>query len=748
MDGKIIIGTTIDTSGLDDGIDKVKSRIKQLQDKYDAEIDTNIDYYEMENSFDALDKAFEGFEKGSKEYKQIEDYILENLKGSVEWQSLLLTGIRDLKKEYDELSHKQIMSPVEIEHAKELKQLIEDMINIYEKEMGEGISVKGFTDTDKTLPKINNKLKTMGKSLEKIGRQVGHMGLSLLGIHSIYGMISSSVSRITSQNQEMKAGIDQLNNMLDNIIYRILNFLLPVIEAIVYMIGRLFKDVLGIDLNSQNFSNNMKNANNSATKLRKQLMGFDEMNILNKDGTIGALGESAGGDNNNDTTTPGGVTQKAKDIIKQYERTWDYIEDKTFEFLDEAMGWGANNIGVTEPTSAKYLMKKYGDMIDEVADFVEKGQKRVANGIVYLTDEYGRTIELTEPYYNSLKELLDTRLWSKNVGGPIREFVKQYKKLPPVEKDVKAINSATKSFATETQQEWNKAFDNMKSALNGAVYEYKNGQYEVRLATGQTKTFTEQQFKWLQEYAKQNNIKLIDGANVVSSTIQTGIRAIGFKSQETGNDIQNGATGVATGVIGTANRAFNNIEQKGEESANNVIDSFEKVQPAIKKAFDWDWYYPELQQGGAGLGGAVSGAMIGAINKGLDSTETVINKAISIIRQFIQNMNLPGAVGVATLGASVASLRSITLPRIKLAKGGIINKVGSGVPVGAIAGERGREAILPLTDSQQMEYLGRAIAKYIVINLTNVTELDGRQIARSVSQVMNDMNFASNGGVI
>ena len=748
MDGKIIIGTTIDTSGLDDGIDKVKSRIKQLQDKYDAEIDTNIDYYEMENSFDALDKAFEGFEKGSKEYKQIEDYILENLKGSVEWQSLLLTGIRDLKKEYDELSHKQIMSPVEIEHAKELKQLIEDMINIYEKEMGEGISVKGFTDTDKTLPKINNKLKTMGKSLEKIGRQVGHMGLSLLGIHSIYGMISSSVSRITSQNQEMKAGIDQLNNMLDNIIYRILNFLLPVIEAIVYMIGRLFKDVLGIDLNSQNFSNNMKNANNSATKLRKQLMGFDEMNILNKDGTIGALGKSAGGDNNNDTTTPGGVTQKAKDIIKQYERTWDYIEDKTFEFLDEAMGWGANNIGVTEPTSAKYLMKKYGDMIDEVADFVEKGQKRVANGIVYLTDEYGRTIELTEPYYNSLKELLDTRLWSKNVGGPIREFVKQYKKLPPVEKDVKAINSATKSFATETQQEWNKAFDNMKSALNGAVYEYKNGQYEVRLATGQTKTFTEQQFKWLQEYAKQNNIKLIDGANVVSSTIQTGIRAIGFKSQETGNDIQNGATGVATGVIGTANRAFNNIEQKGEESANNVIDSFEKVQPAIKKAFDWDWYYPELQQGGAGLGGAVSGAMIGAINKGLDSTETVINKAISIIRQFIQNMNLPGAVGVATLGASVASLRSITLPRIKLAKGGIINKVGSGVPVGAIAGERGREAILPLTDSQQMEYLGRAIAKYIVINLTNVTELDGRQIARSVSQVMNDMNFASNGGVI
>ena len=76
--GDIIIGTKLDTSGLEDGLDKVQRRIKELQDKFDAEVDPNIDYYELENSFDALDKAFEGFEKGSKEYEQIEDYILEN----------------------------------------------------------------------------------------------------------------------------------------------------------------------------------------------------------------------------------------------------------------------------------------------------------------------------------------------------------------------------------------------------------------------------------------------------------------------------------------------------------------------------------------------------------------------------------------------------------------------------------------------------------------------------------------------
>ena len=85
----------------------------------------------------------------------------------------------------------------------------------------------------------------------------------------------------------------------------------------------------------------------------------------------------------------------------------------------------------------------------------------------------------------------------------------------------------------------------------------------------------------------------------------------------------------------------------------------------------------------------------------------------------------------------------------KLARGGIINRPGRGVNYrSATIGERGREAVVPLTDSQQMSLLGQEIAKNVVINLTNVTELDGRVLARNVTQVMNDMNFASNGGVI
>lgn len=81
----------------------------------------------------------------------------------------------------------------------------------------------------------------------------------------------------------------------------------------------------------------------------------------------------------------------------------------------------------------------------------------------------------------------------------------------------------------------------------------------------------------------------------------------------------------------------------------------------------------------------------------------------------------------------------------KLAVGGIINRPGPGVAYnGAYIGERGAEAVVPLTDSQQMELLGATIGRYININLTNITELDGRTIARKVDKINQNNNFVLN----
>jgi phage-related protein len=125
-----------------------------------------------------------------------------------------------------------------------------------------------------------------------------------------------------------------------------------------------------------------------------------------------------------------------------------------------------------------------------------------------------------------------------------------------------------------------------------------------------------------------------------------------------------------------------------------------------------------------------------------------INALISGINSLIKGVNkisfdVPGWVPV--IGGKKWGFNIPKIP--KLAKGTILNNPGKGVPVAggsAIAGEAGREAYLPLSDTQLLEELGSTIGRYITINLTNVTELDGRQIARKVDKIQQNNNFVFN----
>ena len=62
----------------------------------------------------------------------------------------------------------------------------------------------------------------------------------------------------------------------------------------------------------------------------------------------------------------------------------------------------------------------------------------------------------------------------------------------------------------------------------------------------------------------------------------------------------------------------------------------------------------------------------------------------------------------------------------------------------AIGGEAGREGVVPLTDQQAMAQLGAEIGRNVVVNLTNITQMNGRVIGRELKQVQSEQEFAYN----
>lgn len=177
-------------------------------------------------------------------------------------------------------------------------------------------------------------------------------------------------------------------------------------------------------------------------------------------------------------------------------------------------------------------------------------------------------------------------------------------------------------------------------------------------------------------------------------------------------------TGVTNAVQGVKN-AFNAVVTFFKNIINKIVGLFTTI--------------------GTKVGNAVSGAFKAVVNAVLRTIENILNSPIRAVNSLINVIN-------AIPGINIGRLPTFNLPR--LAKGTILNAPGRGVPVAggtALAGEAGREAYLPLSDTQLLEELGSTIGKYIKINANITNTMNGRVISRQLQQIRNDREFAYNG---
>lgn len=167
-----------------------------------------------------------------------------------------------------------------------------------------------------------------------------------------------------------------------------------------------------------------------------------------------------------------------------------------------------------------------------------------------------------------------------------------------------------------------------------------------------------------------------------------------------------------------------------------ILDGIIKI---IKGVFTGDW-----KQAWEGLKQVVAGVF----NSLWSLVKWPLNMIISGLNTLIRGANrikfdvpdwVPG-IGGKQFGFNIPQIP-------KLAKGTILNAPGRGVPVAggrALAGEAGREAYLPLSDTQLLEELGSTIGKYINLNATIPIYVGNRQIAREIKRINAESDFAFN----
>lgn len=177
--------------------------------------------------------------------------------------------------------------------------------------------------------------------------------------------------------------------------------------------------------------------------------------------------------------------------------------------------------------------------------------------------------------------------------------------------------------------------------------------------------------------------------------------------------------GLWDGIVSGVTAAVNWIKN----TFNKVVTFFSNIINTIVTFF---------KNLGTKVGDAISGAFKTVVNGILGAVESILNFPIKSINKLIDVINkIPGI--------DIGKLPTFNLPR--LAKGGIVDLPRTGVNIGgAIAGEAGPEAVIPLSDNTLQR-----LANMIPITIDLTTELDGRILNRRLEQVRNNNSFARNG---
>lgn len=523
------------------------------------------------------------------------------------------------------------------------------------------------------MTELNTGISNFSKGLQNAVSKASKLTLAIFGIRSAYMMLRRASSELASYDEQYAANLEYIRFALTQMIAPVLKYIVDLAMKLLSLINAISIAWFGVNLfenaSVDNFAK-MKNGVGGVTRavkeLKKQLAGFDEMNILQENGQA----ESGGGG--------GGITLPEMDLSTLNEETESFVNkikgmweeageiyEKMFanpEIFNEAYGeWGTFMYGINEVWGGIYKF------INGIVETI-KGISQVVIGLLK-----GDKDLISEGFDNLLN----------GIGDLLEGFLRF----------VKGIIDTIIGFV------WG-------LIVTVATWVYDN--LIIPIANF---------FKWLWE-------RIVEGWHNFWNGLATAI--------------DTAALWVFDNILKPIGEFFGNLWEgivTGAQAAwQGIVWAFNGITDFFGGIFSAIWGF--VTNIAINVGNAIAGAFRAVVNGILNAIENILNFPIRAINGLISTINnIPGI--------NLGYLNEFNLPRLKV--GGIINMPNTGTMIGgAIAGEAGREGVVPLTDQQAMAELGREIGKNVVINLTNITSMNGRVMSRELKQVQADQEFAYN----
>lgn len=726
---KLEIGGLLELEENKDGVEELSVEIKTLYNELTKLEKKKIIDDTEKARIDTIKKSISEL---AEEYKKISGRDI-SVKGVIDTSDertqveKLSDEISMLYEEWKQINKKEIVDNNEIKKAKELKSQIKDLAWEYKQLTGTRLNIEGITE----MPKVSKKAEV---SFKRLNKKIRTVALSLFSLRTMYALLSRASSAYLTQDVE-------LATKLQSVWLGLGSFLQPVLEGLantmlkgIGYINEFVKALTGIDYIARANAKALEKQASAQGKVNKQLFSFDKINKLDEQ-TTSSSSSIKDGLQVEIPELNEKIVKKLQDLAYWLKENWDllkalgellilyFVGKKALEIID-GIGKIAKGLGLI----------KTGDAVTEVG--------KLGTALSGLPTAIAITISFITIYstYKAIKDdIKEIDEWQETLKEHLGDIFEQcYSGMTDADDIFQEINTKS-DILYETLNKshgvWADIFGLEDEYLNSA---YMNLDLQYRtLGT-------------LEDQYKQGQLSNDEARKYLFSAMQTYNNFVALIPVLK-------KAGIDTSTLeGYASDLSDNIKLVGEDLGYSNEDLDEMLVRMSKNKDETKHMYDNLEN----------------INKlDLYSKDLTIDldvdtsKAKASTNTFWENFkrNVSNILGIDDLKKSASVIKKLfgsaegsIIGTKYLASGGIVgtpvasivNAPNKGVYLGsgAIAGERGPEGVLPLTNEATMKKLGQEIGQWVTIGLNITNEIDGKVLNKRLETIKREGNFATNGG--
>lgn len=682
--------------------------------------------------------------------------------------------LNDIEKSFDKALNLQVKLEQQVANTELRYKGIVGRVEELKQKLA-GINIQRQRDN---VERFKESFNGVGNSIQNAIHKVSRLALGIFGIRTAFLAVRRASSELASYNPQYSANLEYIRYALTQLIAPVLEYIVNLAKTLLAYINYIANAWFGVNLfanaSAKSFNQVKKNiggASSAAKELQKTLTGFDEMNILNSSSTGGGGGVGGGISPDfdladlDDIEIPEWIKWLAnnKDIvvraikaiaeallifkILQIAKVLSGVSGSIFEVISGLtafnkflLGMGIVAIITGVIIAVENLIKFIKDPSWENFRGVLIGLEIAVAGLSAVLIALNRSnpigwIILAIDAVASLITFIDALIGKESEEARKTKMVKEAEEdLAKARQELKDatddyINAVDRAEEAEkklkeAQDDTGISIDDLLDKMDKENLTYKDLDdsqrkvYKAYINNNKAQDDLKISTEKLTEAEKEQDDKLY---NLIKSYGLTASSAEDYKNKVV-NAYNEGKISAeeASKMIGTA---MSNMSESTRRSFT------ENIPDAVKQGLN-----PSQYQNLANQFNNWWNTTMNKVQQKSQNVFSTIGDTISRTLSKASNINFGVSYGTSTGGYVT-----------KMASGGLINMPNRGVPLtSAIGGEAGIEGIIPLTDQQAMAQLGAEIGRNVLINLTNITSMNGRVIGRELKTIQSDQDFAYN----